>query len=294
MIYECTCCNYKTTDSGAWCRHKKSQKHIKNHEDQKTNIQYSEIQILKEQLKSARNEKYIIEKQLEEQKNIYNKQLEEQQRMYEKQMLRLSNEVEYFKIQFEKELNRNKGNNITNNNTLNIVNYIINNHNDTPPIENCNDYLYILGAKDNEEMRQHMLFYNKDGRLPNYLGDYFTKKLKKDNIKFQSMFCTDISRNNYILRLKQNDKIFWLKDKGGSTIKIELINPILKFADIILNEKIKYLIDNNNTTNVTKLLDVLSKVKDVTIMDQILKRIGPSFQINETIINNALEYTNKK
>ncbi len=225
---------------------------------------------------------------------MYNKQLEEQQRMYEKQMLRLSNEIDYFKLQFEKEQNKNKGTNITNNNTLNIVNYIMNNHNDTPPIEICDDYLYILGAKDNEEMRQHMLFYNNDGRLPNYLGEYFMKKLKKDNIKLQSMFCTDISRNNYILRLKQNNRIYWLKDKGGSIIKIELISPILKFADTILNEKIKYLIENNNTSNVTKLLDVLSKVKDMTIMDQILKKIGPTFQINETIINNALEFANKK
>lgn len=224
----------------------------------------------------------------------YEKQLEEQQRMYEKQILRLSNEVDYFKLQFEKEQNKNKGTNITNNNTLNIVNYIMNNHNDTPPIEICDDYLYILGAKDNEEMRQHMLFYNNDGRLPNYLGEYFMKKLKKDNIKLQSMFCTDISRNNYILRLKQNNRIYWLKDKGGSIIKIELISPILKFADTILNEKIKYLIENNNTSNVTKLLDVLSKVKDMTIMDQILKKIGPTFQINETIINNALEFANKK
>ncbi len=115
--YNCTCCNYFTEDSGAWCRHKKSNKHIKNNKDQQSNIHFAEIKILREQLKSINSEntllkkcfeeqkklyedqKKLYEKQLNGQKFIYSKQLEEQQKIYEEQLVRLTNELEYFKIQ---------------------------------------------------------------------------------------------------------------------------------------------------------------------------------------------------
>lgn len=196
--------------------------------------------------------------------------------------------MDYFKIQLDNELNRNKGNTI--NNTLNIVNYIVDKHNDTPALEISDDYLQILGAKSKDKMGEHLLSYNNTNKLPHYFGDYFCKK---NNIKEQSIFCTDTSRNNFLIRLEENNKIKWIKDKSGINLKNKIISPIIKYADILLNDQIQNLIKNNDIEKVDKILDTLSKIKDKDIMNQILKQIGPNFQINETIINNAVTFSNK-
>ncbi|ARF07976.1 hypothetical protein Catovirus_1_26 [Catovirus CTV1] len=85
----------------------------------------NEVDILKEQLKSIQNEKIQLEKRLEEQNNLY-----------ENYIQLLSKDLENLKTRLDKELNKNKGNTI--NNTINIINYIVDNHNNIPKVlNNC-------------------------------------------------------------------------------------------------------------------------------------------------------------
>lgn len=303
MKYKCIKCNFETNHKGAWYNHKKSNKHLKLDETES----YKEKN--NESIKNEINKNHIdqqiyyleiktLQKQIEEQKDMYEKRLLEQKKMFEEQKILydnqinlLSKQLEYFKIQLDKELSRNKGNII--NNTLNIVNYIKENHLDTPVIEAYEDYLQILGADSKDKMREHLILYNSKNNLPFYFGDYLSKKYRKENVKEQSIFCTDISRNNFLLRLKENNEIKWVNDKGGNTLKKKIIFPLIKYADILLNDQIQNLIKNNDVERVNKLFDVLSKIKDKDIMNQILKQIGPDFQINESIINNAITFIKK-
>jgi len=269
---------------GAWYNHKKSNKHLKldNAESQNNNV---EIQLLKKQVQ---DQKDMYDKMLLEQKNMF----EEQKKLYENQIQLLLKQLDYSNTQLEKELSKNKSNTI-NNNTLNIVNYIVDNHKDTPAIEVSNDYLQVFGIDSKEKMKEYLLMYNDRNKLPHYFGDYFSKKYKKNNPKEQSIFCTDISRSNFLLRMKDNNEIKWIRDKGGKKLKNEILTPLIEYAGGILNDQIQNLIKNNDMDKVSKLLDALSKIKNKDIMNHILKQIGPDFQINETIINNAMTFINK-
>ena len=114
-------------------------------------------------------------------------------------------EIEYLKDQLEKERNKNSINITNNHNTVYMVNYIMNNYTKSLPIEVKNDYLEILGEDSKEDLSKSIIVCNGLGRLYEYIGSYIVKKYKKVNAIDQNLFCTDVSRDNYILKMIEEE-----------------------------------------------------------------------------------------
>ena len=208
---------------------------------------------------------------------------------YKTQIEFLKKENEYLKDQLEKERNRNKNSiNITNNhNTVYMVNYIMNNYTKSLPIEVKNDYLEILGEDSKEDLSKSIIVCNGLGRLYEYIGSYIVKKYKKVNAIDQNLFCTDVSRDNYILKMIEEvgDKniIKWKKDKGGITFKNKIIKPMVDYICEVLHEEI---MKKNKSDDIikesymlSKLADALCTMKGKEFMGKLLKEISPEFQI---------------
>lgn len=244
---------------------------IKNVQEEET---HNEITNLKEKLAEFEKRELIHRTKIE---------------YYEKEIKHYERENEYLREQLDKERNKNSINitNNNNNNTLLMVNYIMNNHDKTPSIEISDDYMEVLGAKSREDMKNSIVVCNNLGRLYEYVGSYIIKKYKKDNILDQNLFCTDISRDNYIMKIapcggNKNLKGKWIKDKGGVTLKNKIVKPMVDYICQILHEELKNKENNDilkESSMLLKLTDTLCTIKGKEFMGKLLKEVGPELQI---------------
>lgn len=212
---------------------------------------------------------------------------EKRELIYKTKLEYIEKENEYLKDQLEKERNKNSVNITNNNNTVYMVNYIMNNNTKSPPIEVKNDYLEILGEDSKEDLSRSIIVCNGLGRLYEYIGSYIVKKYKKVNAIDQNLFCTDVSRDNYILKIiEEVDKkniIKWIKDKKGVTFKNKIIKPMVDYICGVLQEEI---MKKNNRDDIlkeslmlSKLTDALCTIKGKEFMGKLLKEVGPELQI---------------
>lgn len=229
----------------------------------------------------------LKEKILETEKRELLSRIEQMKEYHKKEIEYFEKENEYLKDQLEKERNKSSVNITNNHNTLYMVNYIMNNHTKSPPIEVKNDYLEILGEDSKEDLSKSIVVCNSLGRLYEYIGSYIVKKYKTVNAIDQNLFCTDISRDNYILKIIEevNKKyiIKWIKDKGGVTFKNKIIKPMVDYICEVLQEEI---MKKNNRDDIikeslmlSKLTDALCTIKGKEFMGKLLKEVGPELQI---------------
>lgn len=159
-----------------------------------------------------------------------------------------------------------------------MVNHIMNNHDKTPSIDTSNDYMKVLGEKSKEDVMKSILVCNGLGKIHDYAGSYITKKYKKDDVLEQGIFCTDTSRDNYIMKICEgDDKGKWIKDKGGVTLKKKIVKPMIDCMREVLNDDLKN--QDIDTNMLLKIANALCTIKGKEFMKKILKEIGPELQI---------------
>lgn len=320
MKYHCNLCDYSTEAKNAWYNHKKSNKHLKLEQLNNQNIlqESKEIKLLKDKINNI--EKNNLEKQLEENKLIYENLLTEQKESYEKRLreqreifdkqinnyekLMLKSredydkQLEYLRELLEKEIDKTNNMYIANNNsnntnnTINVVNYIKKNYNDAPAINDNEDYLQILGLKSIDDMKDMMISYNDQGKMADFFTNYIKKKYCNENLKLQSIFTTDISRNNFLARVDlEGGKTIWLTDKNGNHIKDKVIKSFREYSDNNLsdiNRKLTLQIEEDGKVEeINKVMSVLFSIKDASLPEKILKQMGPIFQVNDMIIQDT-------
>ncbi len=133
---------------------------------------------------------------------------------------------------------------------VSTMSYILNNYKSSPAIltYEIEDYPAIIEPNENNFVKEMMYQFSIDS-INKYLGDYLVKLYKKDDPNKQSLFNSDVSRLNYAIREKLNDKIFWSADKGGTKTCEYIIKPFLNYIKVLLN--------NYNISNAKKI----SKIK---------------------------------
>lgn len=87
---------------------------------------------------------------------------------------------------------------------------------------------------DNAHLIELLLFYARNGKISNYIGDFLIKFYKKNDPNDQSLWSTDISRLTFIVRQILRKKNDWRYDKKGIKVCNTIINPLLDNIKVIL------------------------------------------------------------
>jgi hypothetical protein len=69
--------------------------------------------------------------------------------------------------------------------------------------------------------------YDKEKKLIPYLGDIIIKYYKKENPKDQSIWNSDTTRLNYLIRELIDTELTWTCDKAGLKVNEFIIIPLL-------------------------------------------------------------------
>lgn len=158
--------------------------------------------------------------------------------------------------------------------TISTVNFIINNLTSAPPIDKHVDYkkiIYDNNTKDKMDVIDDIVHHYKHKTLVKYIGDIIVKCYKKEDPSQQSIWNSDISRKNYLLRELINKKLEWIPDKKGVKIKEIIIDPIIKIIDNLIREFLK----DDKSMNI-----------DGTINNFILqKRMSCGIELNEILFS---------
>ena len=129
--------------------------------------------------------------------------------------------------------------------------YAKKNYTTAPELKKLDEY--DLG--DDDELTELLLFYSREGKIAEYIGDFIIKFYKKDDPNNQSLWNTDTSRLTFIIRQIMKKKNDWHYDKKGIKVCKIIINPLLDNIKTILKEYISdindKIIGNKNTDSDT-------------------------------------------
>lgn len=323
MKYNCTYCGYQTENKSAWCTHKKSQRHIKlekitkekelliNNSKTDVNIesiiQKSEIELLKERLRSTENEKKMIQERLDDTINQYENRLTEAKHNYEKQhdntINQYENHIDTLKIEnsFQKQLINSAGGLIQK--SMNTLSYLLLNYNNAPVLTELPDYSII--SKNVDCLIKDLIHYYNKNKLDKHIGDFIVQQYKKKDPESQSFWSSDVDRLNYFIRELINDtkqpepkpknqklktilnkngdtkkednkKIQWVVDKKGIKMTEYIIDPLLHYINGI------------NTNYINKINKEINDNFDIKTNSKLLENITAVASINCDIKNNKL------
>lgn len=283
LKYICNICqnNYSTASSLA--RHKKACKENVNPSNtlelEKKN---GEIEVLKQCIIG----KDDLIKQLREQ----NKQLLEQNDQLHKQNEKLNSMIS------------NAGSVVKD--SVSVANksltFLEKNYNNAPKLEQLKDYTF-LHSKGKDNLYTTLFSKHQEKKLASYLGDKIVGVYKIDDPNKQSLWNSDASRLNYVIReLLRNNQIIWRVDKGGIKTSKYVIEPMLNYIKQLLND---YCIKNQPLKHFDKSPTFLEKmcvklksaegiinnINNNILSKDILRYIAPQFSIG-TNDDNTITY----
>jgi hypothetical protein len=251
MKYSCKYCKYNTDRKDNYEKHLKTKKHqyIKDHNEETNKInKLSNVNI----------------KKIEEAANI----IIENQKTQEKKL--------------DKAIKT----------STSLINYLLTHHPNTPALEEitdekCKNLLlekYDLKTKHIENYKLHHILIkdHTSDKLIDTIKDIILKIIKKDNIEEQSIFNTDLTRLNYVIKTSLNK---WIEDKSGINFIKLVIKPVLKSIQTLLESYLEKIYIQQNiigekVNNYEKITD-----KENLILEKI---INQQYSI-ETIIKNIKE-----
>lgn len=169
---------------------------------------------------------------------------------------------------------------------------------DNPSLEELDyeDFYEMIKPKSN--LAKEILASFRHNTLHEVLGRFILNKVKKKNIKEQSIFVTDTSRQTYYIKKNVAENISeWLIDKKGILTNELIIKPLIK--EVILtvhnfNKKLKPTVGNGlgevqeNIKDFLKDKEDLEKLIQFTdekkLEDKINKFICPKLTINFDLV----------
>jgi hypothetical protein len=175
-----------------------------------------------------------------------------------------------------------------------LLKHLVVNYSDAPPFEKISDLTFI---KDVTECRSRMpellIEYYKTDKFVPYLAENIVKIYKKDDPKEQSLWTSDASRDNFIVKNKINDKESkWIRDIKGAMMIENAIRPCL---NLILEELKWYFGELTNgmsyknklhpsLMSMSIMLEMRQAICDKNIEEDIRKRLSPEFCFPNTAI----------
>jgi hypothetical protein len=156
------------------------------------------------------------------------------------------------------------------------------------PINNFDINNLSFDKKEDRIQLTETLIYNaKLKSLDKLLGNHIIKYYKKDNPLKQSIYTTDCSRLNYIVRELIENVEKWEIDKNGIKICTKIIKPLIDKCIELLLEYQKELIDElaegnyRNKENVHIIINIIMSIDKGSLESDINKYIAPHFNITK-------------
>ncbi|ARF08403.1 hypothetical protein Catovirus_1_453 [Catovirus CTV1] len=266
----CRYCNNSFTRSYTLSCHYKICTFKKNSDDAERADKSNKIKILENKIKFIEKEKKLLVKQSEEKIRSVEKISEDKLRMLEKQNSLLEKENEY-----HKQLVISAGNMIQS--SMSTLNHLILNYNNAPLLEPIKDYSVL---EDKNKFINSLVYYQKENKLNQYIGDFLLKHYKTENPKNRSNWNSDTSRLTYINRELVNNQPNWVIDKKGVKMTNIVIDPFLNYIKKILQEEFNFLKDNINVNDDTIkkmfiLSDILKNINDKTLSMDVNRYLAP-------------------
>lgn len=111
---------------------------------------------------------------------------------------------------------------------------------DDPPLERLDPKeLPFFKNKTNKEIVDIFFHSYKNKKLPSDLSDIIVEAYKRDNVREQSIFLTDISRSNFYIKHRIEDVINWIADKNGVKVNFLILDHIFEHSIDIMDNFIK-------------------------------------------------------
>lgn len=267
MKYICEPCNYSTDNTGNWCHHTKTQKHISNTANEKIhnkitkkprcaycNIEYSRINYLKTHLlRCPMFKERCIEDKLK-------------MKYMEEKIIMLENTCDYQKNITEK--------------SMSALNFLITKNYQPPQLIPYN-IESLQGEKNDGEFVKILAKKYQYKHLTDFIGDALISQYKTDDPKNQSLWNSDSYRLHYIIRSITDHGSKWIIDKKGVSTKKTIIEPVLHEIEEIL---FAYLRNNFSTdveisTHVTEMIQI---IRSKELEKRVFEYITPHFHLNKT------------
>lgn len=307
--FNCKICNYKTDRKNDMSRHIQSPRHIEKVLDEEK-LRNLEIQHV-----PTNSPKYIctycqndyktnssLSKHLHKcpMKNAKLDKLEKEKDEMASKITSLENDKQQMARQIDILHNLFQANNNINKPSVNSITYVVNHHNDAPPLLALEDYSEL---NDSEEMEliDVIIHYHKKQKLDKFIGEFIVKMYKKSDPGKQSIWNSDTNRLTYIIKeLIKNNKSNWTIDKKGIKTKEYIINPLLVYLKPLVTTYMLELPNQIKKANTNKILtlnknavsaaEVLNEINTGILADNIIKQIAPHFYLSKQMKNNLLVY----
>jgi hypothetical protein len=282
--FKCTICDYSTNRKSSYDAHKKTIKHINNANSemascnalilhnpiQTTNINNnSEPGLFTYLLKVQEMHDDMIKEHfnlMKEQLKVKDKQINEK----------------------DKQINK----------SMNLLKYLIANYHDAPVLSEITEYPLLEPDKlmTREDIIELIVDYYKNGTLINVLTEEIAKMYKTKEPRKQSVWTSDASRNNYIVKKNKIDDNTseWIRDAGGVNVRDTIIKPYLEH----LSEELKWyhltytmpdkLQEKGILRKIEIMHDILMIKDDINkkkIEDCIVKKLTFEFRFPKELLN---------
>jgi hypothetical protein len=187
----------------------------------------------------------------------------------------------------------------TNKKTISMMSYAIDNLNDAPEIKQLEEKNIVRMLHNNKKhsLEDMLLFQYTNNMLHEYIGKVIVEHYKKINPTDQSLFSTDTSRSNFIIKCGvTKKKSEWINDKSGLKIKEIVIEPIINKIKSIIDIYTDALKNNIDYTNgfsareqmnkIMKCMELSSYMGKKKSLVKILRFISPYFDMNIDFIDD--------
>lgn len=167
---------------------------------------------------------------------------------------------------------------------------------DNPPIRELDCSMFDNYIKPKKKLIEEMLSEFRHKTLHIFLGEFILSIYKKNNNNDQSIFGTDISRLNYVIKeIIDNKESEWILDKKGIKTTKYIISPLLNHIKKILEEyicddeykKLSGYLTVDQIKKRREALEILSHIDDKKLEICICKFISPLFIFDYDSINGT-------
>jgi hypothetical protein len=197
--------------------------------------------------------------------------------------------------------NINTQNNTNNNHnlTMNILtkDYIAQNFTGEPCIKSLDDYSIIKEGNlitEPHHEDDNIMFINtivsqyERGKLVAYISNIIIAFYKKpDRVAEQSLWCSDLSRLKFLVRILPTNATCnkWVTDPSGITVKEKVILPLLTYIVKCIDEYgIKYPMKMITETDKFLLLgEIVTSIRNNSLTNNITKYIAPHFTLGKQL-----------
>lgn len=176
-------------------------------------------------------------------------------------------------------------------NTINNIKNIFNN----APIICVNDASHLEAIL--RKMNHIDIFANweQSGQVAQKISDMIVGKYKTDSLEKRSLWATDVSRLNYLIRELVNKKPQWNADKGAIKVSKYIIDPVLELLKKNLKKWRSDFAkmdpdDQFNDVLLEPLNNIIASIEKGSLKKEILKLISPHFSANQIDSNQTDTY----